>query len=163
MAKVDGLAVAGIGSARGGAAPAWNTYVSVESADAIAARVTAAGGTVVVEPFDVGPAGRMAVFADPDGAAFRVWQAGSNHGAQGRQRARRRGTAATSTRATSKPPRPSTARCSVGRSTRWTWQGPNTMVRVPGYGEHLEARNPGKLAARRRSARPRASRTRSPG
>ena len=31
---------------------------------------------------DVGPAGRTAVFADPEGAAFRVWQAGRTHGAQ---------------------------------------------------------------------------------
>ena len=30
----------------------------------------AAGGTVLMEPVDVGDAGRMAVFADPEGAAF---------------------------------------------------------------------------------------------
>ena len=50
--------------------PAWNTHVAVDSADETAARATAAGGTVLVEPFDVPPAGRMAVIADPAGAAF---------------------------------------------------------------------------------------------
>ena len=31
-------------------------------------------------PFDIGPAGRMAVFADPQGAEFCVWQAGADPG-----------------------------------------------------------------------------------
>ena len=35
-----------------------------------------------MEPFDVGPAGRMAVFADPTGAVFSVWQPGATKGAQ---------------------------------------------------------------------------------
>jgi uncharacterized protein len=64
-----------------GAAAAWNTYVWVEDAEAIAARVRAAGGTVVMAPGDMGDAGRMAVFADPSGAEFRVWQAGAHRGA----------------------------------------------------------------------------------
>jgi hypothetical protein len=38
---------------------------------------------VVMEPFDVEPeAGRITVFADPEGAEFRVWQAKENGGAQ---------------------------------------------------------------------------------
>ena len=41
-----------------------------------------AGGKVLLAPMDVGAAGRMAVFADPEGAAFRVWQAGRTAGAQ---------------------------------------------------------------------------------
>ena len=61
---------------------AWNTYVWVHRADDAAARVRDAGGTVVMEPFDVMSAGRMAVLADPEGAAFRVWQAGDHKGAQ---------------------------------------------------------------------------------
>ena len=47
-----------------------------------------AGGGVVMEPFDVCDAGRMAVFADPEGAAFCVWQARAAPGRAGRQRAR---------------------------------------------------------------------------
>ncbi|MEO5617219.1 MAG: VOC family protein [Candidatus Eisenbacteria bacterium] len=52
----------------------WLAYVAVENADAAAARVKAAGGTVMVEPFDVMEHGRMAACADPLGAAFAVWQ-----------------------------------------------------------------------------------------
>jgi predicted enzyme related to lactoylglutathione lyase len=55
--------------------PVWNTYVAVESADEAAAKVTAASGQVVMEPFDVPGAGRMGVFSDPSGATFCVWQA----------------------------------------------------------------------------------------
>jgi predicted enzyme related to lactoylglutathione lyase len=59
----------------------WNTYVWVQDADETAARVRAAGGTVLVEPGDVGDSGRMAIFADPAGAAFCVWQAKAHRGA----------------------------------------------------------------------------------
>ncbi len=60
----------------------WNTYVWVESADETASKVLDAGGRVVADPFDVMKAGRMAVFTDPAGAAFRVWQANEHRGAQ---------------------------------------------------------------------------------
>ena len=53
---------------------AWNTYICVESADESAAKARDAGGSVVIEPFDVFEAGRMAVIADPAGAAFCLWQ-----------------------------------------------------------------------------------------
>ena len=57
-----------------GQPPAWTTYISVEDADASIAKVKAAGGMVFVEPMDVLDVGRMAVFADPTGAAAAVWQ-----------------------------------------------------------------------------------------
>ena len=60
---------------------AWSTYVSVADADAATAQVREAGGTVMVEPMDVLELGRMAVFADPTGAAFGIWQPGTFHGA----------------------------------------------------------------------------------
>ena len=60
----------------------WNTYVWVDSADEAAARVRDAGGRVVQEPFDVLDASRMAVLTDPEGAAFRVWEAKGHRGAQ---------------------------------------------------------------------------------
>jgi uncharacterized protein len=60
---------------------AWMTYISVADADETAAKVTAAGGTVVVPPMDVMDIGRMAVFVDPGGAAFGVWQPKSFAGA----------------------------------------------------------------------------------
>lgn len=61
--------------------PAWTTYVSVEDADATTAKVTAAGGTVLVAPMDVLDVGRMAVFLDPTGAAIALWQPRAHHGA----------------------------------------------------------------------------------
>jgi hypothetical protein len=60
----------------------WNTYVWVASADDTAAKVPDAGGSVVTEPFDVMDSGRMAVFTDPEGAAFCVWQAKQHRGAR---------------------------------------------------------------------------------
>jgi predicted enzyme related to lactoylglutathione lyase len=64
-----------------GQPPAWSTYISVEDADAVAAAVAGAGGTVIAEPMDVMDLGRMAVFADPEGAFLGVWQAGTFVGA----------------------------------------------------------------------------------
>jgi predicted enzyme related to lactoylglutathione lyase len=53
----------------------------VSDADATTAKVTAAGGTTIVEPIDVMTFGRMAMFLDPLGAPFSVWQAGDHIGA----------------------------------------------------------------------------------
>ncbi|MDE3131620.1 MAG: VOC family protein [Acidobacteriota bacterium] len=84
MARIRGGDVAGIGSAPEGAPPraVWNTYVQVQSADDTAATVREAGGTVLMEPFDVMDAGRMAVFGDPEGAVFCVWQPDRHKGAR---------------------------------------------------------------------------------
>ncbi len=60
----------------------WNTYFWVDSADETASKVRNAGGGVVMEPLDVREAVRMAVFTDPEGAPFRLWQAKENKGAQ---------------------------------------------------------------------------------
>jgi predicted enzyme related to lactoylglutathione lyase len=60
--------------------PSWTTYFATDDADATAARVTEAGGRVVMEPMDVGPLGRMAVAHDPQGNVFGLWQAGQHTG-----------------------------------------------------------------------------------
>jgi uncharacterized protein len=65
-----------------GQPPAWSTYVAVEDADATAAKVRDAGGTALAEPMDVMDLGRMAVFVDPTGAVFGIWQAGTFIGAE---------------------------------------------------------------------------------
>jgi len=52
----------------------WTTYVSVVDADATIELVKQAGGMVFMEPMDVSDIGRMAVFADPTGAAIGLWQ-----------------------------------------------------------------------------------------
>jgi hypothetical protein len=83
IARIGGGDVAAVGSQMEGAPPmaVWNTYVWVQSADETAAKVRAAGGTALMEPFDVGDSGRMAVFADPAGGVFCVWQAKEHRGA----------------------------------------------------------------------------------
>ena len=60
----------------------WNTYFWVERADEAASKVRDAGGGVVTEPFDFMDACRMAVFTDPEGAAFAVWEAKKYKGAR---------------------------------------------------------------------------------
>ena len=60
----------------------WTTYVSVEDVADSVARVTEAGGTVLMEPMDVLDAGRMAVVSDPVGATFSLWQPGTHIGSQ---------------------------------------------------------------------------------
>jgi predicted enzyme related to lactoylglutathione lyase len=57
-----------------GVPPNWLIYIMVTDADASAAKVTAAGGTVVAGPFDVDTHGRMAIISDPAGAMFAIWQ-----------------------------------------------------------------------------------------
>jgi uncharacterized protein len=57
-----------------GQPPAWTTYISVEDAEATAAAVKEAGGSVMTEPMEVLDLGTMAIFVDPTGAVFGVWQ-----------------------------------------------------------------------------------------
>jgi predicted enzyme related to lactoylglutathione lyase len=83
MAFLDGKAVCAIYERREGQGPtAWLSYVTVEDADATAARAAELGATVISEPFDVMTAGRMAVLQDPTGAVFAIWQPGESIGAE---------------------------------------------------------------------------------
>jgi uncharacterized protein len=86
-ASVEGDAVCGLfempDEMRGmGVPPNWTSYVTVDDADATAARVTELGGEVVRDAFDVMDLGRMAVLKDPQGAVFAIWQPGSRIGAE---------------------------------------------------------------------------------
>ena len=76
MARIRGRDAAAVSSQMGeDAQPAvWNTYIQVDSADETAEKVKAAGGSVMLEPFDIFDSGRMAFVADPQGAAFGLWQ-----------------------------------------------------------------------------------------
>ncbi|MCA1693955.1 MAG: VOC family protein, partial [Actinobacteria bacterium] len=84
IGRIRGGDVAAVGSIPEGASPTamWNTYVWVENADETASKARKAGGAVVMEPFDVMASGRMAVLADPEGAAFCIWQAKDHKGAR---------------------------------------------------------------------------------
>jgi uncharacterized protein len=67
VARLRGREVAAVGSIEVGPQTAtWNTYFWVDSADETASKVRDAGGSVLMEPFDIKPeAGRKAVFTDP--------------------------------------------------------------------------------------------------
>jgi predicted enzyme related to lactoylglutathione lyase len=136
IATKNGQDVAGVALAPGGDAPAaWNTYVAVDDADATSAAVVAAGGTVVAPPEDAGPAGRSATCRDPFGAELRLWQAGRRPGAQL--------TNAPGTWNFSDLHTPDVAAALAFYGPLFGWeaddmQGP-LMLRVPGYGDHLES------------------------
>jgi uncharacterized protein len=145
IATRRGLEVAAVSSQPEGSpsTSGWNTYIWVDSADDAAAKVKRAGGNVLMDPFDVLEAGRMAVCSDPSGAVFSVWQAKKHRGAQ-----------------------------LVNETNTWNWSDLNTgdpqgaaafygavfgwetkpvdfgpfqgmMLYLPGYAEFLELRDPG--------------------
>jgi predicted enzyme related to lactoylglutathione lyase len=75
MARIGDRDAAGIGPKQSPEAPtAWTIYIGTDDLDRLVQQVTAAGGTVVAPPFDVGDQGRMAVFQDPAGAFISAWQ-----------------------------------------------------------------------------------------
>lgn len=79
----DGKAVAGAGGLSSDSQiPSWSTYVATDDAETVAMKVQDGGGTVLTAPMDVGDEGRMAVFTDPDGAPFSVWQSRNMAGAE---------------------------------------------------------------------------------
>lgn len=55
---------------KSGARPTWMGYVGVADVDRMAARVEEKGGTILMPPWDVPGAGRMAMVSDPQGAPF---------------------------------------------------------------------------------------------
>lgn len=86
MAAIDGKWVAAISpqpqqQRDAGAPPAWNSYITVQSADEALARARELGATVHAEAFDVMEAGRMGVVQDPQGAWFLVWEPKQHIGA----------------------------------------------------------------------------------
>ena len=81
IARLNGEDVAGIGPQPSpDAVTAWALYIGTTDIDALAAKVTGAGGSVAVAPFDVGDQGRMAVFQDPTGAFFSGWESHAMRG-----------------------------------------------------------------------------------
>ena len=136
VARLRGRDVAGIRLQRSEGAPAmptWTSYVAVASADESARRASEQGGTVIAAPFDVLPAGRTAVVADPDGAAFCLWEAGERHGAQLVNEPGAWSMSALSSRD------PGRAKAFYGSLFGWTTEalemggGEVTMWRLPGY------------------------------
>jgi len=142
MARIRGLDVGAVGSIPEGApqVATWNTYIWVDSADETAAKVRDAGGSVVMEPFDVMEAGRMAVVTDPEGAMFMLWQANQNKGSQVVNEHGTNNFNNLNTRDLDG------ARAFYGAVFGWETldlDGGAVMWRLPGYGDHLEELTPG--------------------
>jgi predicted enzyme related to lactoylglutathione lyase len=140
MARVRGGDVAAIGSIPEGMPQVamWNTYIAVASADDTAAKVRDAGGSVAMEPFDVMGSGRMAVFTDPEGAAFCVWQANEHFGARIVNEHGTLNFNGLNTRDVDG------AKAFYGAVFGWTTLtlGAGEMWTLPGYGDDLERDNP---------------------
>jgi predicted enzyme related to lactoylglutathione lyase len=142
IARIRGGDVAGIGSLPEAAPPSamWNTYVWVQSADETAAKVLAAGGRALMEPSDVMDAGRLAVFADREGAAFCAWQAKQHRGAGIVNEAGSLNFNGLNTRD------PAAAKSFYGSVFGWqtlAMGGGVEMWTLSGYGDHLERDRPG--------------------
>ena len=136
IATIDGQDVAAIASAESpDEAVTWRTYIAVDDADAGAKAVEQAGGTVTLAPVDAGPGGRLAACGDPRGAEFRLWQARRRLGAQ---LVNVPGTWNFSDLLTTDSHAAAQFYAAV-----FGWEiddvGFATMVRRPGYGDHLAA------------------------
>lgn len=141
VGRIRGGDVAAVSSIPAGAPPMamWNTYIDVESADEAVAKVLAAGGKTLAAPFDVEDAGRMAVVADPEGAVFCVWEPKAHKGAQIVNEAGALNFNGLNTRDVDG------AKAFYGAVFGWTTLdlGGAEMWTLPGYGDHLEERDPG--------------------
>jgi predicted enzyme related to lactoylglutathione lyase len=141
IGRIRGGDVAAIGSIPEGAprTAMWNTYVWVDSAEETAAKARDAGGRVVMEPFDVMDAGRMAVITDPEGAALCLWQAKQHKGAKVVNEHGSLNFNGLATR--------DLEGAAAFYGAVFGWQvlrlGAGAMWTLPGYGDHLEAGNPG--------------------
>jgi uncharacterized protein len=58
----------------------WTLYFATPDAVALCARITAAGGRLIIPPTPLFGLGTTALATDPEGAVFRLWQAGTHTG-----------------------------------------------------------------------------------
>jgi predicted enzyme related to lactoylglutathione lyase len=132
IAQVDGLDVAGIGDG-GGGDPTWTSYVAVDDLGSTLERVVAAGGRITAGPTVAGESGTWAELTDPAGARLRLWHPKRRLGAQ----------------LVNAPGAwnfsdlhaddPATDFYTATFGWEFTDVGFATMIRVPGYGDHLAA------------------------
>lgn len=134
IASLHGQDVAAIGPSEGEGAQ-WNTYIAVDDAESTAAAVRDAGGSLTLEPVNAGPGGRQAGCVDPRGALFRLWQARRRPGAQ---LVNEPGSWNFSDL---KAGDPDAAAAFYAPLFGWEYDdlGFSTLIRRPGYGDHLEA------------------------
>jgi predicted enzyme related to lactoylglutathione lyase len=141
MARIRGKDVAAIGSIPEAAPPMamWNTYIWTDSADESTSKVNDAGGSALMEPFDVMDSGRMSFVADPEGAAFGLWQANQHKGSQ---LVNEHGTVNFNTLNTRDVDGAKSFYAAVFGWTTLALPGGVEMWTLPGYGDHLEQDNP---------------------
>ena len=87
MLQIDGYNVAGLSqmdpnTQAQGMPSFWSSYIKHDDVDAVAAKITEAGGNLMFPPMDVMESGRMTMAMDPSGAAFGVWQPKNHIGSQ---------------------------------------------------------------------------------
>ncbi|MET0788392.1 MAG: VOC family protein [Cellulomonas sp.] len=140
IAQVEGRDAAGIGgpadpSGEAPADPSWHTYVAVADIEAALARVAAAGATVTTGPTVAGEGGTWAELVDRQGASLRLWQPKRRLGVQ---IVNAPGAWNFSDLHTTDP---AAAEELYARAFGWVIAdlGFSTMIRVPGYGDHLAA------------------------
>jgi predicted enzyme related to lactoylglutathione lyase len=140
IAQLDGQDVAGIGQSSAtddfpNHPATWNTYIAVDNVDEAAARIAAAGGRVTEPPSNVAEAGRTASCVDTEDIPFRLWQPRSRLGAQ---LTNIPGAWNFSDLHTADP---EASVAFYARVFGWHFEdlGFATMIRQPGYGDHLAA------------------------
>jgi uncharacterized protein len=112
-------------------------------------RVAPGGRRVLSEPFEVFDAGRMGVFADPEGAVFCVWQPGSHRGSAA---VNEHGAVNFNNLHTDDV---EAAKAFYGAVFGWTTiDAGSPMWALPGYGDHLEELNPGLRAGMKQMSAP---------
>ena len=140
VAQLNGKDAAGIGAQLSAdesepRSPAWNTYIAVSDLDRAASRVQAAGGRVTHPASDPGHGARTASCVDTGGVPFRLWQATGRPGAQ---------VVNTPGGWNFSDLHVSDVAVSIAFYTsvfgwRFDELGFATMIRLPGYGDHLAA------------------------
>ncbi|MFE3644115.1 VOC family protein [Streptomyces sp. NPDC059169] len=82
QAYADGKAVAAVVPPMPGqeGSSQWCLYLASPDAAATAEKIKQNGGTVLMEPMQVGDFGSMCLARDPSGVAFGVWQPGTHEG-----------------------------------------------------------------------------------
>ncbi|MEU6708960.1 VOC family protein [Streptomyces wuyuanensis] len=82
QAYADGKAVAAVVPPMPGqeGQSRWRLYLASPDAAATAGKIRQNGGTVLMEPMQVGEFGTMCLAQDPSGVAFGVWQPGTHKG-----------------------------------------------------------------------------------
>ncbi|HEX5730598.1 VOC family protein [Microbacterium sp.] len=147
FATLDGLDAAGLEAGDSGAG--WVSYIATDDIGRACVDVERAGGIVGVPPAG-GASGLSATCADPQGAVFRLWQAGTHTGSQ---IANVPGAWNFSDLRT-----PDAAASLAFYGKVFGWRHDHElgagMLRLPGYGDHLAATIDPEIHERQASAPP---------